>query len=189
MEEWRDIKGYEGCYQVSDLGRVRSLDRIVRYRNGTVREYAGIVLKQKVMSNGYMVVRLTRNKNVENALVHRLVAAAFIQNDDGKPFINHIDCDRSNNRVSNLEWVTASDNINYAPTKERMRRSKTEQRGRAVVQIDPLSGKEIGRFFSIADAARNVSTTVQNIYLICSGKRGHHTAAGYVWRYEDMAVR
>lgn len=182
---WADIPGYEGSYQVSRNGRVRSLDRVVKYRNGAVHNYRGAVLKEKVMPNGYAVVRLTLNDVVENALVHRLVAQSFVPNPDGKPHVNHKDQNRLNNDASNLEWCTARENINYPPTKTRMIASKIEQRGRAVVQIEPSTNEIVGRFGSMGDAARFVGTSVQNIFLICRGIHGHHTAAGYKWRYED----
>ena len=102
-EQWRDIEGYDGMYQVSDLGRVRS-----RY-SGEWR-----VIKFKKHRNGYLRVDLYKDKKVKCYLIHRLVASAFIPNDDdSKTIINHIDESKQNNRVSNLEWCTIQYNSTY----------------------------------------------------------------------------
>lgn len=103
QEQWRDIEGYEGVYQVSDLGRVRS-----RY-SGEWR-----VLKPRNNGNGYLRVWLYKNGNGKCLYIHRLVAHAFIENDDeSKIYINHIDECKQNNRVINLEYCTAQYNTNY----------------------------------------------------------------------------
>lgn len=112
---WRDIKGYEGLYQVSNEGEVRSLDREVTARNGGTAIRKGRILKQMTKSNGYKVISLTRNKDDKiQALVHRMVASAFLVNELAKPQVNHKDGNKSNNYVSNLEWATVSENVNHA---------------------------------------------------------------------------
>lgn len=97
MEIWKDIPDYEGLYQVSNLGRVKGLIR-------------GKILKQSILTNGYLNVWLSKDGRVKIKRVHRLVAMAFIPNPDNKPQVNHIDKDVTNNCVNNLEWVTASEN-------------------------------------------------------------------------------
>lgn len=115
-EIWADVKGYEGLYQVSTLGQVRSLDRIYEYQSSAGRNYTrlikGRVLKQTCYLK-YMGVGLAVKGVIKNCLVHRLVAEAFIPNPDNLPQVNHKDEDPSNNCVDNLEWCSASYNVNY----------------------------------------------------------------------------
>lgn len=106
MEEWRDIEGYEGFYQVSDSGQVRSLDRVTT--NGRKRK--GRTLKQANRPNGYRFVVLSKGNVPKECSVHRLVSNAFIPNPEHKPNVNHIDGNKNNNHVENLEWVTQSEN-------------------------------------------------------------------------------
>lgn len=100
QEVWESVNGYEGLYEVSNLGRVRSLKRTTTH---------GVVLKQ-MMRYGYMHVCLSKEGKPSTKRVHRLVAEAFIANPMGKPVVNHIDGDKANNAVSNLEWATNSEN-------------------------------------------------------------------------------
>lgn len=115
-EAWRDIAGYEGMYQVSDHGRVRSLDRIVADGKGGQRRHPGKMLKASPnKSLGYPMVSLHRNGvREQEALVHRLVAAAFLPADSDRLHVNHIDGTKTNNHVSNLEWCTHAENIQHA---------------------------------------------------------------------------
>ena len=118
MEVWKDIKGYEGLYQVSNLGRVRSLPRIIETESSNqyktfhnVQEKKGKILKQK--ESDYKSVALYKDKKSKYYMVHRLVAQAFISNPNGYLYVNHKDEDKYNNCVENLEWCTQSYNINY----------------------------------------------------------------------------
>jgi hypothetical protein len=113
MEEiWKDIDGYEGFYQVSNYGRVRSLDRFVK-RLGFPFKVSGKVMRQ-TKQNGYPHISLTKDGQLKRAKVHRLVALAFIPNPNQKPCINHIDSVRHHNYPSNLEWCTHSENTRHA---------------------------------------------------------------------------
>ena len=110
LEIWKDIKDYEGLYQVSNLGRVRSLpkvDRLGRVHNGKIKA-------QVNNGSGYLIVNLKHNGKQKMKTVHRLVAETFISNDDNLPEINHIDGNKVNNRVDNLEWCTRSENVKHA---------------------------------------------------------------------------
>lgn len=107
IERWLPINGYEGLYEVSSNGKVKSLKK-------------GIFLKTETLPSGYLRVYLTKNKNSRHFMVHRLVAEAFIPNPDNLPQVNHKDEVKTNNSVDNLEWCTAKYNNNYGNRKERM---------------------------------------------------------------------
>lgn len=105
MEEWKDVPGYEGLYQVSNHGRVKSTPR---------RTTKGGILKTKVDSHGYAEVTLSRENVQRSVRVHRIVAEVFISNTEHKPQVNHKNGDKLDNRVENLEWATASENIQHS---------------------------------------------------------------------------
>ena len=115
-EVWKDVAGYEGVYQVSNLGRVRSVDRLVQYSDGRKYTYKGKMIKLAENKNrgGYLYVRLSHNQRKVLKSLHRLVAETFIENSGNKPEVNHIDGDKGNNKVSNLEWVTSKENSEHA---------------------------------------------------------------------------
>ena len=112
-EVWKDIKNYEGCYQVSNLGKVRSVDRQVKTFNGT-RTTTGQILKPLKTNRNYFRVCLKKNQKNNYKLIHRLVAEAFIPNPNNYSIINHKDNNPLNNCVDNLEWCTQSYNVKYA---------------------------------------------------------------------------
>lgn len=114
-EAWRDVVGYEGIYQVSNLGRVKSLDR----RNHRKHAYKGKIKKLTDLK-GYKAVRLCKTGSQNTSLVHRLVAACFIPNAKNLPDINHKNCIKSDNRVENLEWISEKDNTKHAILNGRM---------------------------------------------------------------------
>lgn len=112
-EIWKDIQGYEGVYQVSNLGKVKSLDRTMKDRWGNDRPIKGRILKFKVNFSGYHIVHLRTNRESHPA-VHRLVAETFLDNPENKPTVNHIDCCKTNNSVDNLEWSTHKEQMRHA---------------------------------------------------------------------------
>lgn len=114
FEVWKDVVGYEGLYQVSNFGNVKSLDRIVNKPNGVSYLRKGKICTQSKSNLGYMTVGFTVNNKKVNKYVHRLVAEAFITNMNDYPQVNHIDCDKTNNRMYNLEWCTNSQNHIHA---------------------------------------------------------------------------
>ena len=123
-EEWRTIEGYEGLYEVSNLGRVRSLDMYVKCGYGNYRLHKGKVLSPTKDTNGYLRVVLSCNGKHKSITVHRLVAQTFILNPDNLPEVNHKDEDKTNNNVDNLEWCNRKYNINYGSRKDKVRDTK-----------------------------------------------------------------
>ena len=113
MEEWRSIPGYEGLYEVSSYGRVKSLEISYIKKNGIMDHKPEIILSPKNNGTGYFIVCLYKNKTHKYYLIHRLVALTFIPNPDNLPCVNHLDEDKTNNRVDNLEWCTEKYNSNY----------------------------------------------------------------------------
>ena len=124
IEEWRPVVGYEGLYEVSSYGRVRSLDRYVEYSNGRIHLYKGKVLSLLKGKYGYIQVSVYYKRKMYKKYVHRLVAQAFIPNPDNLPMVNHKDEDKSNCMVDNLEWCDAKYNSTYGTARERMYEAK-----------------------------------------------------------------
>jgi hypothetical protein len=167
IEEWKDIKDYEGLYKVSNLGRVKS-------------NYKGLerLLKPLSKNNGYLFVILYKDTKPTKYYVHRLVAKAFIPNPENKPQVNHIDEDKSNNMVSNLEWVTAKENMNHGTRGLRAGISN----GKKIKAIDIANG-ESNEYYSINECARQLGLHDQNICKCLKGTR--RQTGGYVFKYEN----
>lgn len=171
-EEWRDIKGFEGLYQVSNCGRVKSF-----YKYGwtkTIQSNNGI-LKQYVV-RGYSTISLKKGKGYKHFQVHRLVASAFIQNPNNLPCVNHKDENKLNNHVSNLEWCTYSYNINYGTRNKKAAKALSIP----IVQLT-LEGNIIAEFNSFKEAEDVTGILKSHICNVCKGIRHH--AGGYKWRY------
>ena len=161
MEEWRDIKGFEGKYMVSNLGIVKSLNY-----NNTGKEG---IMEPHDNGKGYLRVQLCKNGKGKWYRINRLVALAFIPNPDNLPEVNHIDKDKTNNKVENLEWCTTQYNVEYSQAK-------------AVIGIDKVSGL-ILKFPSIMEAERQ--TGISNKH-ICDCLKGRcKSAGGFYWHYAD----
>lgn len=170
-EEWRDIAGYEGKYQVSNLGRVKSLN----YR----RAGKAKILKT-LERGGYLRVALYKNGKNDRLTVHRLVASAFIPNQDNLPFVNHKDENKKNNRADNLEWCTAKYNLNYGTRIERVSAKLINNKKRS----KPVLCVETGVIYpSLAEAFRQTGVYIENIHKCCQGKL--KTTGGYHWRYAN----
>ena len=183
-EEWKDIEGYEGKYQVSNLGRVRSLGRDIvrRTRYGTMAPYhiSGRVLKPLHSQGDYCYVHLFDKDGAStNHKVHRLVAKAFVPNPDNLNEVNHIDEDKDNNRADNLEWCKHVDNCNHGTRNER---SKTK-RSKPVQQLD-AEGNVVAEYPSTIEAERETGTNRYQIRMCCNGK--YKTAGGYRWKFKEQ---
>ncbi|KEF40157.1 NUMOD4 motif/HNH endonuclease [Schinkia azotoformans MEV2011] len=109
-EVWKEVKGYEGLYEISNHGRVRSLDKV----DYLGRKYKSRIMKPQKNNKGYYQVIFTKDRKIKSHYVHRLVALAFLPNSDRKFQVNHIDGKKQNNSVENLEWVTQEENIQHA---------------------------------------------------------------------------
>ena len=183
MEEiWKPIKGYEGFYEVSNMGRVRSLDRFVGARNNKLRLLKGKILSFGDNGHGYKTVNLSKNNNTALKYVHRLVASTYLQNIENLPEVNHIDEKLENNRVDNLEWCTAKYNANYGTRNERNRKEKIENYGKKVSQYD-LKNNFIKSYPSLSKVEEENGFCSTSISKCCKGRQ--RTSYGYKWRFVD----
>lgn len=189
MEEiWKDIKDYEGLYQVSNLGRIKSLSRNVYSikSNKFSRRTKEKILKQTTNYKGYQRILLNKNGIKKLFSVHRLVAETFIQNLENKPQVNHIDGNKQNNKVENLEWCTNIENMKHAwetglRTNETIiHRTENDKRLRRIQQYS-LDNKFIKEYSFIGDVEKQFGFNHSNIIKCC--KKERKTAYGYIWRY------
>lgn len=193
-EVWRDIKDYEGLYQVSNLGRVKSLERYVKFNDGRITHYKEHILKQGKGTKGYLMVVLHKNGVGKTLKVHRLVAMAFpdlvdwTEEAKGKPFeilqVNHKDELVTNNCVDNLEWCTNDYNTHYGTHYERISNSLTNhpKKSKPVKQYTMDMGF-VAEYPSIAEASRQSGIQQNSISLCCQGKL--KSAGGYIWKYKN----
>ena len=185
-EIWKDIKDYEGLYQVSSLGRVKALERKL-YNKGIKKE---ILQKERIMSNkknngnGYIVVSLTKNGISKNKYVHRLVAEAFLKNENNLPCINHKNEIKNDNNVNNLEWCTYKYNNNYNNKVEKISKKLINNKkiSKKIYQLDE-NGKIIKSYPSIKQASRELNVSTQALCDCLKGKQIH--SAGYKWKYAE----
>lgn len=192
-ELWKAIPDYEGQYEVSNNGRIRSIERFVQF-NGTLSLVKGKPKKTRTDSYGYQVVSLSKNGKEKTMKVHRLVALAFIPNPENKPFIDHINCIRNDNRVENLRWVTFKENSNNNLTIKHLKNSQTQERIKR--QIEALrkrnsknapihifqytkEGEFVAEYDTIGDAHKALGRNV-GIYYVLDKK--NLSAGGYIWR-------
>ena len=172
MEEeiWLPIEGYTGLYEVSDQGRVRSLNYGCTGRTQ--------VLKPEMLIHGYLRVGLSKNGKTKHHLVHRLVAQAFLANPEGLEQVNHRDENKANNAVSNLEWCTAKENSNYGTGIARRAATLSKP-----VQQFSKDGTFVAVWPSTIEAERVTGIYHSAICSCCNGR--YHTAGGYKWRYAE----
>ena len=176
FEEWKPIEGYEGLYEVSNLGRVRSCDRVVvRRKDGRSSINLSRIMKCN-HSGAYTTVGLNKDYHQRTFLVHRLVAKAFLPRSEGQSYINHLDNNPYNNRADNLEWCTQSHNIQYAY-------DKGSKEGPHIRDVDQLAmdGTYIKTWHGVHAAGRELGIHGENISKVCKGKRSH--TGGHKWRY------
>lgn len=177
MEAWKDIPGYEGLYQVSDHGRVRSLGRNCKSRNASTQWKKPRVLTQEITIHGYCRVRLYDAKGIaKHHAVHRLVMGAFYGESDLE--VNHKNEIKTDNRIENLEYCSSKYNCNYGTRNNRVGEKNREKRSVPVLRIS--TGGAVVEYASRKAAQLETGIDAGHIGQTCSGKR--KTAGGYVWR-------
>ena len=160
-EYWKDIEGYEGLYQISNVGRVKSL-------------YSGKVLKEVKTTNGYLSIRLYKNGISHRFSIHRLVAKAFIPNHENKPEVNHIDEDKTNNKVSNLEWNTRLENMRHG--------SIIQRKQKPVFAVN--KSMEFDYYFnSLKEDAETLNLHASNITNVLKGR--YKQSGGFYFEYAE----
>ena len=201
-EIWNPVVGYEGLYEVSSYGRVRSLDRI----DSNNHPLKGVILKPYISNSGYLLVGLYKQQKRDRKLLHRLVAEAFLPNPDNKPEIDHINTIKTDNTVflnedgsinyekTNLRWVTKKENINNPLTKTKMRINarkpskgkygKKHHRSKSIIQYDK-EGNFIKEWDCANDVERVLGISNKHIGSVCLGKR--KSCGGYIWKYKNAA--
>ena len=175
-EEWRDVKGYEGLYQVSSMGRVKSLERKLPHWRGGERTVKECILKPGMDKGGYLRVVLCAGGKTRMFLVHRLVCEAFHENPDNKPQVNHINEIKTDNRACNLEWCTRKQNINHGSRTERVAKARSKPVGQYT-----LDGDLVKIWQSTNEVQRQTGFGCGNICNVANGKR--KTAHGFIWKY------
>lgn len=177
MEEWKSIIGFEGLYEVSNLGRVRSL------WDGRHQTHRTKILKPIKMNSGYLCVGLHKNGEEKKFLVHRLVAEAFIPNPLNKPQVNHKTEDKTQNSVDCLEWCTNEYNQNYGTRNERVSKARINNSkiSKPVLQLTK-NGELVAEYPSTREAERQTVIDPSSISKCCNGKQ--NSAGGYVWKYK-----
>jgi hypothetical protein len=149
METWKAIKGFEKQYEVSNIGNVRSIDRVVKhYREGFTRKYKGTAKSLRFDKDGYLKCNLKNDGKTFNFRVHRLVGEAFIPNIDNKPVINHKNGIKTDNRVENLEWCTISENTIHA-TRTRLIKTKLTDKEALEIFNSNLSQRALAKVYNI----------------------------------------
>ena len=178
IEEWREIEGYEGLYMVSNYGEVKGKDRFDS--RGHFRK--SLILKPTKNTSGYLRVTLNKLGHGKNVEIHKIVANAFIPNEDKKEEIDHIDGMRTNNRVDNLQWVTRKENQNNPITKKRRVLRMTGKVGKNSSAKKPVVCTETGEFFwGGCEAERITGISNACISMACRGVT--KSAGGYHWRF------
>lgn len=185
-EIWKDVRGYEGKYQVSNYGRIKSLPRLDRVG----ARIKGKILNPKPQPSGYVAVHLSDGTGYQRKLVHRLVADAFVERKHhSHNIVNHLDNNPSNNHADNLEWTTYKGNMQWASKQGRMKGNprnfdKAHERSKKPVIAIDKNGNHF-RFESQKDAAKAIGVHSEHIAALCRKEYGYKQSHGYVFEYAD----
>lgn len=188
-EIWKDVVGWEGYYEVSNMGRVRSVDRICdnKHRKGKLLKLHNTIRtgRRKQDEHPYIYVHLSRKCKPFRGAVHRLVAMAFVPNPNPSQFnqVNHKDENKSNNRADNLEWCDNRYNCNYG---SHVKKAVENCPHRKVVRQYTLLGEFVKEYFSAAEAAKAVNIEYPSIVNVCRGDM--ISAGGFLWRYVNPST-
>lgn len=177
-EIWKDIAGYEGLYQVSNYGRVRSLNRIIHYNRGYDLLCKGKIIGLHITNTGYYRAHLYNHQKCKKVFVHRLVAEAFIPNPNNHPVINHKDENKLNNKADNLEWCTYSYNSQYGTAIKR----RTKKTTKLVYQY--TLEKKLVRIWKSGVEAEKHGYNRSRITACCNGRSKTH--CGYLWSHDKL---
>lgn len=169
-EEWRDVKGFEGFYMISSLGNIKSCERKVIRGDGKTLPLQEKVLKQS-LRNGYPCATLWNGGKAKNVKIHRLVAEAFISNPNAYRCVNHIDGNKTNNTVNNLEWCTHSQNMKHAHDNGLNKSVHMASKAHAIKSSIPVMRSDGVVYGSMSDAARDIGCGASEVSACCSGKR------------------
>ena len=176
--EWKPVVNYEGLYEVSSDGKIKSVARIIKDCNGNTRVWHERIMKYAKDKDGYFRVQLSKNGKATSKLVHRIVAEAFIENPEKLPLINHKDENKNNNNYKNLEWCDAKYNSNYGNAIEKRVSSRR-------IPILAIKKNKILYFNSIADASRELGLNRANVIGCLKNHYGRKTAKGWVFEYAE----
>lgn len=180
-EEWRDIKGYEGLYQISNYARVKRLNKRVRAGFGSYRTVSEKILKPQKSKYGYMRIALTKNNVRKIHFIHRLLYEAFVGKVIDGYELDHIDTDKTNNSLSNLRMVTSKENKNNPLTLQHYSISNKKKAKRRGVIVMDLDSNILYNFSSLSDAARELNILVSGIGHCCRGEFDSYKGYKFVY--------
>lgn len=177
VEIWRDIKDYEGLYQVSNLGRVKSLEHKVKYKHvyRTVKER---ILKPATLNNGYLIVSLHKNKKMKTYTIHRLVAEAFKPNLHNYPTVDHINRIKTDNRADNLRWAPYELQVANSSAIKNSNKATSKP-----VKQYTVDGQFIREYRSLTEASIETGLQIGNICKCCYYKR--KSTGDYIWKFSS----